>query len=196
MALWFFFSSVRRCLKLPTALPLTFSGQKKATAVLGGTAVAPTGSVVVMMTNRSPLGSQAKLITVSLIVSTTSTGTPFSLTRKISSVVAIDFLDLECRSTLTQMYDASDCQWSLASETLNRLRDRTICLDGMLIKPTLAGLLPISGVQKQKSCSYSLTPSRRGLAGAHSKSITPSSLIAVLSRRFIFGSSYTEIEVP
>src|SRR3569833_1144678 len=101
MALLFFFSIVRRCLKLPTAWPLAFSGQKKETEVLGGTAVTPTGSVVVMMTKRSPFGSQAKLITVSLMVSTTSTGTPFSLTRKISRVVACDFLDLEWRSTLT-----------------------------------------------------------------------------------------------
>lgn len=147
MALLFFLSSVRRCLKLPTALPFAFSGQKNDTDVLGGTAVAPTGSVVVIMTKRSPLGSQAKFITVSLIVSTTSTGTPFSLTRKISSVVACDFLDLECLSTLTQRYAPSDCQWSFASLTLKRLRVRTTCFDGMLIKLTLAGLLPISGVQ-------------------------------------------------
>ena len=102
MALLFFLSSVLRCLKLPAIGPLTYSGQKKETAVLGGTAVTPTGSVVVMIANLSPLGSQAKLMTVSLMVSTTSTGTPFSLTRKISSVVACDFFDLECRSTLTQ----------------------------------------------------------------------------------------------
>ncbi|KAK5635516.1 hypothetical protein RRF57_011227 [Xylaria bambusicola] len=102
MALLFFFSNVRRCLKLPTVWPLAFSGQKKETEVLGGTAVGPAGSDVVMMTNRSPLGSQAKLMTVSLIVSTTSTGTPFSLILKISRVVACDFFDLECRSTLTE----------------------------------------------------------------------------------------------
>lgn len=90
------------CLKLPTPAPLTFSGQKNETAVFGGTAVAATTSVVVIRTNRSPFGSQAKFMTVSLIESTTSTGTPFSLTRKISRFVARDFLDLEWRSTLTQ----------------------------------------------------------------------------------------------
>jgi hypothetical protein len=72
-----------------------FSGAKNETAVLGGTA-APAGfSPVLMRTKRDPLGSQAKLITVSLRLSTTSTGTPFSFTRKISRLVARDFLDLE-----------------------------------------------------------------------------------------------------
>lgn len=64
------------------------------------------------------------------------------------------------------------------------------------MRPTRAGLLPISGVQKQKSCSYSLTPSLWGVAGAHSKSMTPSSLMAILSSRFMRGSSYTEMDWP
>src|SRR5690606_35494533 len=114
---------------------------------LGGTAVGPVGSVVVIMTNRSPLGSHAKLMTVSVTVSTTSTGTPFSCTRKISSVVACDFFDLLCLSTLTHRYFASLCQWSLASVTLKRFSVRTTSLEGTLMRPTLAGLLPISGVQ-------------------------------------------------
>ena len=92
---------VRMSLKLPTPDPLIFSGQKKDTAVFGGTAVAATTSAVVIKTNLSPLGSQAKLMTVSLIESTTSTGTPFSLTLNISRFVASDFLDFECLSTLT-----------------------------------------------------------------------------------------------
>lgn len=161
MVLLFFRSIVRICLKLPTLAPLDFSGQKKETDVLGGTAVGTSGaSAAVIRQKRSPLGSHAKLMTVSLIESTTSTGTPFSRTRKISRFVARDFLDFECRSTLTQTYAACDCQWSFASVTLKRFRVRTISLDGMLIRPTLAGLLPISGVQKQKSCSYDLMPSR------------------------------------
>jgi hypothetical protein len=93
---------VRISLKLPIPGPLTFSGQKNETAVLGATPEPATASPVVMRTNRSPFGSQAKLMTVSLIESTTSTGTPFSLTRKISRFVAMDFLDLECLSTFTQ----------------------------------------------------------------------------------------------
>src|SRR3569833_895966 len=101
MALLFFFSIVRRCLKLPTAWPLAFSGQKKETEVLGGTAVTPTGSVVVMMTKRSPFGSQTKKKTETKKETTTTTDTPKTKTRKISRVVACDFLDLEWRSTLT-----------------------------------------------------------------------------------------------
>ncbi len=73
--------------------------------------------------------------------------------------------------------------------TLKRFRVRTISLEGMLMRPTLAGLLPISGVQKQKSCSYVFTESRCGRAGDHSKSMTPSILIDVLSIRVILGSS-------
>src|SRR3954471_11422283 len=102
MALLFFLSMVRIWRKLTTAPPLAFSGQKKDTAVFGGTADCAGTSPVVIRTKRFPFGSQAKLITVSLMVSTTSTGTPFSRTRKISRFVARDFLDLECRSTLTQ----------------------------------------------------------------------------------------------
>lgn len=110
MALLFFLSIVRMSLKLPTVGPFDRSGQKNDTDVLGGTAVFASTSAVVMSTNRSPLGSHAKLMTVSLIVSMTSTGTPFSRTRKISRFVARDFLDFECRSTLTQTYEACPCQ--------------------------------------------------------------------------------------
>src|SRR5436190_7219244 len=141
-----FFSIVRMSLKLPIPAPLTLSGQKNETAVLGAT-VEPVGaSPVVIRTNRSPFGSHAKFMTVSLMQSTTSTGTPFSLTRKISRLVARDFLDFECRSTLTQTYAPCDCQCSLASDTLKRFLVRTTSFEGMLIRPTLAGLLPISGV--------------------------------------------------
>ena len=93
---------VRICLKLPTPELLIFSGQKNETDVFGGTAVVMTTSAVVIKTKRSPFGSHAKLMTVSLMESTTSTGTPFSLTRKISRLVAKDFFDFECLSTLTQ----------------------------------------------------------------------------------------------
>src|ERR1700722_18603370 len=101
----------------------------------------------------------------------------------------MDFFDFEWRSTFTQTYAAWVCQWSLTSETLNKFLVRTISFDGTLMRPTLAGLLPISGVQKQSSCSYCLTPSRVGVAGAHSKSMIPSIFTDVLSNRFIRGNS-------
>src|ERR1700759_5712056 len=104
MALHVFLSSVRTCLKFPITGGLDFSGQKKDTDVFGATP-GPAGiSGVVMRTNRSPVGSHAKLMTASLIESTTSTGMFFSWMRKISRFVASDFFDLECRSTLTQRY--------------------------------------------------------------------------------------------
>ena len=147
MPLLFFLSNVRACLNAPVPAPLTFSGAKNCTEVLGRTFEPATASPAVISTKRSPLGSHAKLMTVSFRLSTTSTGTPFSLMRKISRFVARDFLDLECRSTLTQMNFASDCQCSFASVTLNRFLVRTISLEGTDIRATLAGLEPISGVQ-------------------------------------------------
>jgi hypothetical protein len=146
MPLLFFFSIVRMSLKFPVARGI-FSGQKKETAVLGATFEPATASPAVINTKRSPFGSQAKFMTGSLMLSTTSTGTPFSLTLKISRFVARVFFDFEWRSTLTQIYAPCDCQCSLASETLNRFLVLTISLLGIDIKPTFAGLEPISGVQ-------------------------------------------------
>src|SRR2546421_5705493 len=85
-ALLFFFSIVRMSLKFPVARG-TFSGQKNDTAVLGATFEPGTASPAVIRTNRSPLGSHAKFMTGSLMLSTTSTGTPFSFTLKISRLV-------------------------------------------------------------------------------------------------------------
>src|SRR5947207_1427877 len=101
-ALLFFFSIVRMSLKFPVARG-TFSGQKNEMAVLGATFEPETASPAVIKTKRSPFGSQAKEMTRSLMLSTTSTGTPFSFIRKISRLVARDFFDFEWRSTLTQM---------------------------------------------------------------------------------------------